>query len=98
MAIKKQYLKSKPICKVTFTVDAAEASKVAVVGNFNEWNTEATNLKKLKNGSFKGTIDLEKDQSYEFRYVVDGDYTNDEQADTYAWNDYAAAENGVLNL
>lgn len=98
MAIKKQYLKSKPVCKVTFSVPAEEAKSVAVVGSFNEWNTEATELKKLKNGTFKGTVDLESNNSYEFRYVVDGAYINDDQADAYAWNDFAAAENGVLNL
>ena len=98
MAIKKQYLKTKPLCKVTFSVTAKEAEAVSVVGNFNEWNTKATSLKKLKNGTFKGTIDLEKDNEYEFRYVVDGTYTNDEQADSYKWNAYAAAENGVLSL
>jgi 1,4-alpha-glucan branching enzyme len=98
MAIKKQYLKSKPVCKVTFSVPAEEAKSVAVVGSFNEWNTEATELKKLKNGTFKGTVDLASENSYEFRYVVDGAYINDEQADSYAWNDYAAAENGVINL
>lgn len=98
MAIKKQYLKSKPICKVTFSVAAEAAETVSVVGNFNEWNTEATNLKKLKNGTFKGTIDLEKGNDYEFRYIVDGSYTNDEQADAYKWNEFAAAENGVLSV
>jgi 1,4-alpha-glucan branching enzyme len=98
MAISKQYLKSKPVCKVTFSILAEDANEVAVVGNFNEWNAEAVQLKKLKNGTFKGTVDLEKDNSYEFRYIVDGDYINDDQADAYAWNDYASAENGVLNL
>lgn len=98
MAIKKQYLKSKPICKITFTVPAKNAKEVAVVGDFNNWNTEKTHLKKLKNGSFKGVLDLEKNNSYEFRYVVDGNYINDDQADTYKWNDYANTENGVLNL
>lgn len=98
MAITKQYLKSKPICKVTFSIPAEDAKEVAVVGSFNDWNTEATTLKKLKNGTFKGTLNLEKDNSYEFRYLVDGAYVNDEQADAYAWNDYASAENGVLNV
>lgn len=98
MAIKKQYLKSKPVCKVTFAIEAEEAQNVALVGSFNEWNTDANQLIKLKNGTFKGTVDLEKDNSYEFRYVVDGTYVNDEQADAYQWNEFAAAENGVLNL
>lgn len=98
MAIKKQYLKSKPICKVTFTVPANEAENISVVGDFNNWQEDNLKLKKLKNGTFKGVIDLEKDNSYEFRYIVDGNYLNDEQADAYRWNDYAGTENAVLNL
>ena len=97
MAIKKQYLKSKPVCKVTFTVPAKEANEVVVAGNWNEWNTSAEPLKKLKNGTFKTTIDLATGSSYEFKYVVDGTWQNDEQADAYAWNEFAS-ENGVLNL
>jgi len=98
MNIKKQYLKSKPICKVTFTVPAKDAKKVAVVGDFNEWNTKAAPLKKLKNGTFKGTIDLESDKSYQFRYLVDATYINDAEADGYVWSDFAGAENAVLDL
>ncbi|MCL7754554.1 isoamylase early set domain-containing protein [Polaribacter sp. Z022] len=98
MAIKKQFLKSKPVCKVTFTVPAEEAKSVAVVGSFNEWNEKSTPLKKLKNGSFKGTVDLESGSSHEFRYLVDGTYVNELEGDGLAWNDYAGAENSVLSL
>lgn len=98
MAIKKQFLKSKPVCKVTFTVPAEEAKNVAVVGSFNEWNEKATPLKKLKNGSFKGTVDLEAGNSYEFRYLIDGTYENELDADAQAWSDFAGAENSVLSL
>lgn len=98
MAITKQYLKSKPVCKVTFSVPAETANEVNVAGSFNEWNADSTPLKKLKNGSFKGTVDLDKDQSYEFRYLVDGNWTNDTEADGYKWNDFAATENGVINV
>ncbi|APZ46366.1 glycoside hydrolase [Polaribacter reichenbachii] len=98
MAIKKQFLKSKPVCKVTFTVPAEEAKSVAVVGSFNEWNVEAMPLKKLKNGSFKGTVDLESGNSYEFKYLVDGEYVNEEAADSFAWSDFAGADNSVLSL
>lgn len=98
MALKKQFLKSKPVCKVTFTLEAKDAQEVALVGSFNEWSTEATKLKKLKNGTFKGTVDLETENSYEFRYFVDGNYVNDDQADAYAWNDFAAADNSVVSL
>jgi 1,4-alpha-glucan branching enzyme len=98
MAILKKYLKSKPVCKVTFELEGIEAEKISAIGNFNDWNAAVTPLKKFKNGKFKTTIDLAKDSSYEFRYVVDGAYVNDEQADSLVWNDYAGAENGVLNL
>jgi len=98
MAIKKQYLKSKPVCKVTFSIEAAEAKNVSVVGSFNEWNEKATPLKKLKNGTFKGTYDLDVENSYEFKYVVDGDYVNDTAADSYKWSDFASAENSVVTV
>lgn len=98
MAIKKQFLKSKPVCKVTFTLLASEASSVVVVGSFNEWSEEATPLKKLKNGSFKGTLDLDSGISHEFRYLVDGKYVNETEADAFKWSDFAGAENSVLSL
>lgn len=98
MAISKQYLKTKPVCKVTFTVPAAEAKKVAVVGDFNDWDPAKADLKKLKNGNFKGTFNIPKDNSYEFRYLIDGSYVNEAEADAYRWNDYAGAENAVLSV
>lgn len=98
MAIKKQFLKSKPVCKVTFTVPAKNAENVAVVGTFNEWSTTSTPLKKLKNGTFKGTLDLEPGTSHEFRYFIDGTYSNEIEADDYIWNDYACVENCILKL
>lgn len=98
MAIAKQYLKGKPVCKVTFTVPAEEAKKVAVVGDFNDWNPKGSSLKKLKNGNFKGSFELPKENTYEFKYVIDGTYVNDAEADRYQWNDFAGAENGVLEV
>ncbi|MGJ8735771.1 isoamylase early set domain-containing protein [Zobellia laminariae] len=99
MAISKQYLKTKPVCKVTFTVPAEEATKVAVVGDFNNWKAnKASALKKLKNGNFKGTIELPKETSFEFKYIVDGNYVNEAEADRYQWNDFAGGENAVLDL
>lgn len=94
MAITKQYLKSKPECKVTFVVPAEEAETVAVAGDFNDW--EKTALKKLKNGTFKGTVNVPVGESYEFRYLVDDQWANETQADGTKWNEFANAENSVL--
>ena len=39
MAISKKFLKSKPVCKVTFELEGVEAETVVAVGDFNNWNT-----------------------------------------------------------
>lgn len=96
MSIKKQFIKSKPVCKVTFSIEAKEASTASVVGDFNNWNIEEGALNKLKNGTFKGVFNLDTNASYEFKYVVDGVYVNDEEADSFKWNEFAGTENGVL--
>lgn len=98
MSIKKQFIKTKPVCKVTFTVEAKEANTAAVVGDFNSWNPAEGELSKLKNGTFKGVFDLPKDASYEFKYFVDGSYVNDAEADSFIWNEFAGTENGVLTV
>lgn len=96
MAITKKYLKSKPVCKVTFELAGIEAENIAVVGSFNNW--ESTPLKKFKNGKFKTTVDVATESNYEFRYLVDGSYINEVEADAFQWNDYAGAENSVLSV
>ena len=96
MAIKKQFVKTKPVCKVTFSVAAKEASQVSVVGDFNNWNVAEGALSKLKNGAFKGVFNLNKDAEYEFKYVIDGAFVNEPEADSFKWNEFAGNENGVL--
>jgi 1,4-alpha-glucan branching enzyme len=96
MAIKKQFVKTKPVCKVTFAIEAKDAGSAAVVGDFNNWNPEEGVLSKLKNGTFKATYDLFKDSIYEFKYIIDGAYINDPEADSYKWNDFAGSENSVV--
>ncbi len=96
MSIKKQFVKTKPLCKVTFSIVAKEATTAAVVGDFNNWNPAQGELTKLKNGTFKATFDLPKDASYEFKYVVDGNFLNEPEADAFVFNNFAGAENSVI--
>ncbi len=98
MAIKKQVIKTKPVCKVTFSIEAKEANTAAVIGDFNNWNPSEGELAKLKNGTFKATFDLPKENSFEFKYLVDGTFLNDPEADSYRWNEFANAENSVLEV
>lgn len=98
MSVKKQFIKSKPVCKVTFAVEAKDSTSVSVVGDFNNWNEEEGKLSKLKNGTFKGIFELPKDNSYEFRYLVDGNYANESEADSFRYNEFAGTENCVLEV
>lgn len=100
--IKKQFLKSKAVCKVTFTLAAeaaANAGKVELVGEFSEWTKAPIEMKKLKNGTFRATVNLESGKAYEFRYIIDGSkWANDWEADTYVPNKMTFEENSVVVL
>ena len=102
MSLKKQFLKSKPVCKVTFKLAAeacASATSVQLVGDFNEWNTEeAITMKALKSGEFKTVVNLDIGKTYEFKYLIDGEtWENDWAADEYAPNAYGV-DNSVVVL
>ncbi len=100
MAIKKKYLKSKPVCKVSFEVPkqaAKNAKKVVLVGEFNDWNTQSHAMKKLKNGNFTSVVDLKPGREYQFRYLIDDvSWENDWAADKYVRNDFGNCENSVV--
>lgn len=102
MALAKQFVKSKSVYKVTFTVPAeaaSEAKKVALVGEFNGWNPEeAIALKKQKDGSFKASLELGAGE-YQFRYIPDDEkWENDWEADKYVPAGVDATENSVVVL
>lgn len=99
--ITKQFMKSKPVCKATFTLPvevAPEAQSVQILGEFNNWNSsEAVEMKKQKNGFFKAVVELETGKEYQFRYLVDGNvWVNDQEADKYVPTQFGT-ENCVIS-
>jgi 1,4-alpha-glucan branching enzyme len=100
MGIKKKYLKSGPICKVTFRLPreaVPDAESITIVGDFNNWNETDLPLKKLKNGTFTVTIDLQRDREYQYRYLIDSSkWENDWNADKYIPAPYGDSENSVV--
>jgi 1,4-alpha-glucan branching enzyme len=100
MCIEKKYFNGRHICKVTFNLpwEAAEfATTVHIVGDFNNWNLQATPMRRLKDGAFTVTIDLERSKEYQFRYLIDfAKWENDTNADKYVPSPYGKSENSVI--
>ncbi len=96
---KKQYLKSRPVAKVTFRLPheaAPEAHSVSLVGDFNSWHIDATPMKRLRDGSFTAVVELESGHEYRFRYLIEGSrWENDWRADRYAPNAFGSEDSVV---
>lgn len=100
--LKKQYSKSKPVCKVTFTLPkkAIETnSEIRVLGDFNNWNWEAGAIMKSTKAEYQAIVELTAGQDYEFRYVAaDGAWENDWAADAYVPSPYTGIDNSVVKV
>jgi 1,4-alpha-glucan branching enzyme len=100
MSIKKQYLKNKPVCKVTFRLTrkvADGAAKAFLAGDFNNWQTASIPMKALKNGDHTVTLELAPGHEYQYRYLVDGNrWVTDDSADRYVASGFADSQNAVI--
>ncbi len=100
IGIKKQYLTSNGSCNVTFRLPkeaAPDAKVVTIVGEFNNWSLNETQMKKLKSGEFKVTLKLLKNKAYKFRYLIDSQrWENDWFADQYVPNAFGCDDSLVI--
>lgn len=101
MSVEKKPLKSKPVCKVKFSLNGGNydnASSILLLGDFNHWSMEETPLKKSKTGVWSASLDLPTGASYQFRYLIDGTrWENDPEADRFVPSGLGS-ENSVLDL
>lgn len=96
--IKKQFVKSRKVTKVTFELPAdTEADKVMLLADFNDWNP--VEFDQQKNGKWKLVQELSPEQSYQFRYILKQngsmEFINDPEADYTVPNDQGT-ENCVI--
>lgn len=94
--LKKQYLKKKPTCKVTFSLPieaAPDAKEIRLLGDFNGWSwQEGTPMKRGKE-EYTAVLELPTGRRYEYRYLIDNEkWENDWKAD-----DYTPTHLGVYN-
>ena len=97
--ISKSYSKNQTSCRVTFKVPKGlEAESVVLLGDFNEWETQANPLKVRKDGSWSTTVSIKADREYRFRYLVDGErWINDDEVDHLVANRFGG-QDGLLEV
>ena len=88
--LKKRYIKSRKVAKVTFELPEAElppgveAQSVHLVGDFNGWDPDATPMPRRRGGVYRVTLELEPGRRYQFRYLINGEHWHNERhADGY---------------
>jgi len=82
--------------KEAFTYFAPSADAVQLVGDFTGWDQKPITLKKQKDGTWKGTVSLPRG-AHEYRYVVDGQWSNDPLCQVRRTNPFGA-ENCVREV
>lgn len=100
MSVAKQYLRSRPVCKVKFTLPASlakSAKNVCLAGDFNNWDAVSCKLRKQKDGRFATTLELTPGREYQYRYVLDGQrWESDHEAEKFVPNNICTAQNSVV--
>ena len=91
---KKTYGKTTKTCRVTFELPAEVSAQTAsVCGDFNDWSPAAHPMVRRKDGRFSVTISLPVDQTYRYRFLLDGDrWENDWDAEMYVSNRYGTED------
>lgn len=60
----------------TFSLAAADATNVQLVGDFTQWQEKPVNLQKGADGIWRATVELPPG-AYHYRYLVDGQWRDD---------------------
>lgn len=101
MSITKKFLKTKPVCKVTFSLSGKiyeSAGSIHVLGDFNAWQPGISPMKRSKTGEWSVQVDLAVGQAHQFRYLINETFwENDPEADHLVENEFGS-ENSALEL
>lgn len=82
--------------RITFRFREPEARSVCVAGSFNNWDPNASPLKRQKDGTWKATESL-LPGAHEYRFVVDGMWRDDPECPDRTPNEFGE-QNCVVNV
>ncbi|MEN8264317.1 MAG: PilZ domain-containing protein [Nitrospirota bacterium] len=100
LGIIKHYHANGRKCRVTFRLlreMAKDTESVAIVGDFNDWDSNRSQMTRLDNGDFVITMELDNSAEYRFRYLMDGHrWENDWHADKFVPNDHGSKDSVAI--
>lgn len=62
--------------EIDFSISAPKAHEVYLAGDFNDWRVDRSSLMERHNGKWSKRLKL-KDGKYRYRFVIDGEWTED---------------------
>jgi len=90
-----------PYCKlkngrIKFVWPGDEAGAIFLVGDFNQWNESSHKMRRTDARGFELEMEIPPGK-YRFKYLVDGVWWNDPEAEEYAPNPWGS-EDSVIRI
>lgn len=82
--------------RINFRIQANPGSQVFLTGSFNDWSPAKKQLKETAEGWYTGCL-LLKPGSYEYKFIVDGEWRVDAGREEWTPNNYGSL-NSVINV
>ncbi len=94
--VQKTLYKTKDYAKVKFSLEALDAQSVELRGLNNNWQ-KGIPMERRKDGRFQTEINLPKNSTHEFRYLIDQNtWLNDSSADQEVPNVFGSTNSLVV--
>jgi 1,4-alpha-glucan branching enzyme len=78
--------------RITFKLEASEAKEAILAGDFNSWDTKKHLMKRDNKGRWSKIVTLAPG-SYEYKFLVDGEWQNDPRNDQVVPNSFGTLNN-----
>ena len=89
-ASKKKTKRSEMVKKTEFSLSAPQAQRVSIAGDFNQWNPSSHPLQQDTKGTWRISLDL-KPGKHEYRFLLDGEWQNDPNCDSFVENPFGTS-------
>jgi len=87
----KQKIKNR---RVTFSLEAAEAKEVLLMGDFNDWSPKKHPMRRDENGMWNKAVMLSLGD-YEYKFLVDGQWREDPRNNRRCTNCFGTFNNVI---